>query len=286
MDDKSPPCQYDDDFWKSVTYIAEMRESATPGLSAVRFVSRKDIDGQIRSKTEKCKGLIEGKPLKVSNAQENESKKKIKLVPNCVTKLISLEFNSQRQSWHYGKHANTLSSFHVVSQLCVHVIDCDYICLGWASHKHKKNTKHCVDVIVLVDNGQEGYFVAGSFISPQFEIVCTKTVQKLVGGMNEDEIMLQALRLSQKVKIREPGSTTMAKSRSGGVKSKKKTTKARKKKEEQNKGRLDERCDADDACSNILEGNHVHKQMIIPCPTSQLLPEILASMKAEDIIEL
>jgi hypothetical protein len=30
----------------------------------------------------------------------------------------------------------------------------------------------------------------------------------------------------------------------------------------------------------------VHKQMIIPCPTSQLLPEILASMKAEDIIEL
>jgi hypothetical protein len=93
VDHKSPQCQLDDDFWRGVTYIAEIRESLIPGLSAVRFVARQDIDSQLRSRTEKFKSLIEGKPIDVRTIQRTSKS---------ATKMVDLEFNGNCQAWHYG----------------------------------------------------------------------------------------------------------------------------------------------------------------------------------------
>ena len=94
VNEKSPPCQLHDNFWMSCTYIAEMRESLVPGLSSVRFISRKDIDSQLRSRPEKFKSLIEGR----INSIKSEVKSK-----GSVTKTVNIEFNAQCQAWHYGK---------------------------------------------------------------------------------------------------------------------------------------------------------------------------------------
>jgi hypothetical protein len=82
---------------------------------------------------------------------------------------------------------------HSFTSICMHATA---YTSGWQSHKYKKQTKHCVDVLVLVENGSDGYFIAASFMSPEFEIVSTKTVQKKLGLA--DVVMSQAIRLSHK----------------------------------------------------------------------------------------
>mmetsp|Transcript_21948 Transcript_21948/g.37033 ORF Transcript_21948/g.37033 Transcript_21948/m.37033 type:complete len:334 (-) Transcript_21948:535-1536(-) len=278
VDEQSPPCQLHDDFWSGVTYIAEMRESSIPGLSSERFVARQDVDGQIRSKHDKCKGLIEGKPTRIRSISvgsmgsvesphaSNQRQETVTLstpstssATTTITKVIDLEFNSQCQSWHYG----------------------------WQSHKYKKVTKHCVDVLVLVENGTEGYYVAASFISPEFEIVSTKTVQKMVGL--HDEVMSQALRLSQKDKIRPPGSKLGA-SKKSKKKSRAKVPQSLPRKQDEavkernvsdgrdlnTQGQLDEGDDDDDDDEEVMSES----------AAAQLLPEMFSSLRKEDIMEL
>jgi len=151
VDHNSPQCQLEDSFWKSVTYIAEFRESLIPGLSSVRFINRQELENQLRTRTEKFKVLIEGYSNEIVTQEDR----------GVVTKTINLEFNESCQAWHYG----------------------------WQSHKYKNDTKHCVDIVVLVENGSDSYFIAASFVSPLFEIVSTKSVQKklaLSDGISSD----------------------------------------------------------------------------------------------------
>lgn len=173
VDHKSPPCQKDDVFWKSVTYIAEIRESLYPSLSSVRFVSRQDIESQLRSKTQKTKPLLEGIPTSVSTEITSSTHE---------TKIVEIEFNSNPKAWHYGKIATErLNGVHRADPFCFPS--------GWTSHKCRTHVKHCVDVLVLVDNGSAGYFIAGSYKSPEFEIGCTKTDIKRGGSTSLMPVM-------------------------------------------------------------------------------------------------
>lgn len=251
----SPPCQLDDTFWKDVTYIAEMRESSIPGLSSVRFVSRHEIESQIRTRPEKFKSLIEGQAKDV---------KSVNCTSNSATKVIDLEFNSQCQAWHYG----------------------------WQSHKYKKDTKHCIDVLVLVENGNDGYFVAASFMSPEFEIVSTKTVQKKVGLLADDG-MSQAIRMAQKdigpqstssvlanlaKEKRETRSTDRQQRETKRLKLQRERELAVRQQEQQQEGEDEE--DEDEMSSSPEgEGGMAHQ-------VARMLPEMFASLQQEDIVEL
>lgn len=105
-----PGCGLDAKFWESdhVTYIAEIRESLTPGLSTERFVTRQYIESQLRTKPEKFKALIEGKPTQVQTVQSSSQSE---------TNIVDLEFNSHCQAWHYGIHSDYKS--HHINSICV-----------------------------------------------------------------------------------------------------------------------------------------------------------------------
>jgi len=135
---KCPPCQYYDAFWAQTVYIAELRCKDEAGLSAGRYVSKRDVMSNLRSRTEKFKPYIKGQCTSVKTTESD----------GITTKLISLEFNSEHNAWHYG----------------------------WTSHKYSNSKSHVIDVMVLVQRSavDERFFIAASFLSPEFTIVSTK----------------------------------------------------------------------------------------------------------------
>ena len=95
LNQESPRCQHHDEFWRGVTCVAQFLDTQEASLPNSRYLSRQSIQSQYRTRLEKFKTLLEGKTIAV-RSQHHSSEN--------VTKLIDLEFNSQRQAWHYGTY--------------------------------------------------------------------------------------------------------------------------------------------------------------------------------------
>lgn len=135
---KSPACQHYDTFWMQTVYIAELRCKDDAGLSAVRYVPKHEVMSNLRTKTEKFKPYIKGECVGVETIPGD----------GFTRKKISLEFNAEHNAWHYG----------------------------WISHKYSNSKSHVIDVMVLVERAaiDDRFFIAASFLPPEFTIVSTK----------------------------------------------------------------------------------------------------------------
>lgn len=153
IDKDSPKCHKFDKFWKKVLYIAELRCTESAGLSSNLQVPKSEILPQIRSRGNLHKPYIKGKFVSIQNVYDDET---------LVHKNISIEFNSDKNAWHYA----------------------------WHSHKHIADATHVVDISVLVDSKHNAdlYFVAGSYTSPEFTLACTKRRKNICPKKLENDL--------------------------------------------------------------------------------------------------
>ncbi len=136
---ESPSCHRYDTFWRRIQYIAEIRCKVDEGLSSTWSVSKEYVSSQLRSKARKGNPYITGRCVSIETLSNHDI---------LCAKKITIEFNSEKNAWHYG----------------------------WVSHKHSNLTSHVVDISVLVENRRspDTLFVAGAFVSPEFTVTCTK----------------------------------------------------------------------------------------------------------------
>ena len=120
-----------------------------------------------------------------------------------------------------------------------------------------------MDVLVLIENGFDGYFIAASFLSPEFEIVSTKTVQKKIGLV--DEATSQAFRLSQK--DRGSASIDLISGKKRSNKRCREETSTPEVENSKHKGDVEEEYESDSGCT-------------------QSTPEILASLRTANVSDL
>jgi hypothetical protein len=166
---------------------------------------------------------------------------------------------------------------------------------GWHSHKYKKDTKHCIDVLVLVENGNNGYFIAASFMSPEFEIVSTKTVQKKVNLIEiADDGMSQALRLAQKDIGPQSSSAVLAelaKVKKESLRNERQSSRVSKrmkllKEQESFQQQQEEEAEAGGEEEEEMQSSPEEGTVARQKTAAHMLPEMFASLINEEIVEL
>jgi hypothetical protein len=158
VESTSPSCHWNDDFWQSeATYIAEIRTRDAPAAE-LGLIEKDFVTSQIRTKDHKNKPYIRGRVIDIQTVHD----------PNFCWKHITVMFNSEHGAWHYG----------------------------WVSHKHSSNTPHVVDILVMFDSPAlpTHYFLAGSYISPEFRITCTKrSRQRSSAPVDEESFEMEVI---------------------------------------------------------------------------------------------